>query len=99
MFRRRLQVRQLIEEGISNAVASNTLTIEDAALVRRSLWRPGLRRQVLDMVEDNAQAQGYIDEDGFVKAESEGSFGSIWLLLLQGLITFLPILLEFLKNR
>ena len=99
MFRKRLDVRKLLEEGISEAVKNNQLAIEDAVLIRRSMWRPGVRRHLVDMIEDNAQAQGYIDEDGFVKAESEGTFGSIWLLLLQGLITFLPILLEFLKNR
>ena len=99
MFRRRLEVRKLLEEGISKAVEGGQLASEDAVLIRRSMWRPGVRRQLVDMIEDNAQAQGYIDEDGFVKAESEGTYGSVWILLLQGLITFLPILLEFLKNR
>ena len=99
MFRRRLEVRRLLEEGISKAVESSQLASEDAVLIRRSMWRPGVRRQLVDMIEDNAQAQGLIDEDGVIQAEDEGTFGSVWILLLQGLITFLPILLEFLKNR
>lgn len=99
MFRRRLEVRRLLEEGISRAIESNQLAAEDAVLIRRSMWRPGVRRQLFDMIEDNAQAQGLIDEDGNIQAQDEGTYGSVWLLLLQGLITFLPILLEFLRNR
>lgn len=99
MFRRRLQVRKLLEESISQAVASNQLTVEDAAFLRAASWRPGMRRELFDRIEDNAQAQGLIDEDGVIQAQDEGTFGSVWILLLQGLITFLPILLEFLKNR
>ena len=99
MFRKRLDVRRLVEEGISKAVESGQLTAEDAALIRRSMWRPGVRRRMVDMIEDNAQSQGLIDEDGVIQAEDEGTYGSIWILLLQGFITFLPILLEFLKNR
>lgn len=99
MFRRRLEVRKLLEEGIARAVESNQLTAEDAVLIRRASWRPGVRRQLFDMIEDNAQAQGYIDENGNIQAQDEGTYASVWILLLQGLITFLPILLEFLKNR
>jgi hypothetical protein len=99
MFRKRLDVRRLVEEGISKAVESNQLTSEDAVLIRGSMWRPGVRRRMVDMIEDNAQSQGLIDEDGVIQAEDEGTYGSIWILLIQGFITFLPILLEFLKNR
>lgn len=99
MFRRRLQVRRLLEEGLSQAVAANQISADDAAVLRSASWRLDVRRELFDMIEDNAYAQGYVDKKGIIEAQDEGTYGSVWILLLQGLITFLPILLEFLKNR
>lgn len=63
----------------------------------KALIRPRLRREIFDLVDEQCCAASLITEEGDL-VEGEG-FQSTWLLIIELLIQFLPVILEFLKKR
>jgi len=62
-----------------------------------ALMRPRLRREIFDLVDEQCASASLITEEGDL-VEGEG-FQSTWLLIIELLIQFLPVILEFLKKR
>lgn len=90
--------RKALYEAMSKGVEEKKITAaERRRVVFALMWRPGLRQEIFDMVDQELIANSLMTSDGDVP-EGEG-FQSTWLLIIELLIQFLPIILEFLKKR
>jgi hypothetical protein len=88
---KRFEARRALEEALSTAVTEGKVTSAQADKLRWILMvRPFKRRAVLDRVEEHVMMTGLVEEDG--------TYGSPWLLIIQALIAFLPLLLDLLDN-
>jgi len=88
--------------AVMQAIQQSSLPDEDKKkLVRVLRLFPRKRREVLNAVEEHLVYAGFIQEteEGLVVSEGpDGTYASGWLLLIQALIAFLPMLLELLNK-
>lgn len=88
--------------ALMQTIHQSSLSNEDKAKLTRVLrFFPRKRREVLNAVEEQLVYAGLVQEteDGLVVNDGpDGTYASGWMLLIQALITFLPLLLELLKK-
>jgi len=88
--------------AVKQAINQSSLPDEQKRRLNRVLnLFPRKRREVLNAVEEHLVYAGFIQEteEGLVVSEGpDGTYASGWMLLIQALITFLPMLLELLKK-
>lgn len=88
--------------ALMQAIHQSSLSNEDKAKLTRVLrFFPRKRREVLNAVEEQLVYAGLVQEteDGLVVNDGpDGTYASGWLLLIQALIAFLPMLLELLNK-
>lgn len=94
----RFEARKAIAEAISKSdlAAADKLKLQ----VALTLF-PRKRRAILDAVEEQLVFCSLVEEteSGLVyNAGPDGTYGSAWLLIIQALIAFLPMLLELLNR-
>lgn len=96
----RFEARAALAEALRK---SNLKPLEVMAFHTALALRPKKRRAILDAVEEHLVLSGLVldTEEGLIVnlAEAEdGTYGSAWLLIIQALIAFLPMLLELLNR-
>lgn len=83
---------------MGRGIAENTFTNADRRRVMFvMMFRPALRQEIFDMMDQELLAASLITDEGDV-ANNE-AFGSTWILIIELLVQFLPVILEFLKKR
>ena len=93
LFDRRKALFEACDRGVERGICERG----DRLRLMVALMRPRLRREIFDMVDDQCAAASLITEEGDL-VEGEG-FQSTWLLIIELLIQFLPVILEFLRKR
>jgi hypothetical protein len=93
MFDRRKALWEAATEGVKKGVCQPG----DRMRIAVALLRPRVRQEIFDMIDSQCLSAGLITEEGDV-VDGEG-FSSTWLLIIELLIQFLPVILEFLRKR
>lgn len=90
--------RKALYEAMNKGVTQSTFTPAERRRVLFVLtFRPGLRQEIFDMMDQELIANSLMTSEGDVP-DGEG-FQSTWLLIIELLVQFLPVILEFLKKR
>lgn len=93
LFDRRKALFEACDRGVERGICDRG----DRLKLMMALMRPRLRREIFDLVDEQCASASLITEEGDL-VEGEG-FQSTWLLIIELLIQFLPVILEFLKKR
>lgn len=88
--------------AVKQAIFQSSLSDEQKRRLNRALALfPRKRRELLNAAEEHLVYAGLVQEteDGLVVNDGpDGTYASGWMLLIQALITFLPMLLELLNK-
>lgn len=94
-------IRFEARKALAEAIRKSNIKEEDVFKLHIALaLRPRKRRELLDAVEEHLVFSGLVEETeaGLVVNATPDTFGSAWLLIIQALIAFLPMLLELLNR-
>jgi len=92
-----LDHRKALWDASTEGMKSGVCKPGDRVRIMVAIARPRIRQQIFDMIDTQCLSAGLITNDGDL-VEGEG-FQSTWLLIIELLIQFLPVILEFLKKR